>query len=477
MFRPLLYRAHRAYKYGDSAQDVGRICKVYLRCKHNYLKKGDLNLEGTSASSRMENVELPNKIVNEALGTPQSNSGWSDGQFLEEGYKAVINKAKNIVKDDFRRFKRRISEETAIDDPILHAVCNHYFDRCGKQFRPIIVLVISRILNEIAIRSNSDLATKDSSACTENNSAENAPPRRAMRNQIEVATISELIHVSSIMHDDVIDGASLRRMIASTNYKFGNKLSILGGDLLFSRASVCLSKIESCRVVGIISSIIQSLVEGEVLQMQSSSGVTSLYAMYGRRFNISKVRFSENHELDMHFNLYLERSYLKTASLLCKSALAAAVLSGSPPGVVESVLAYTKNVGLAFQMYDDISNFDSLVCNIGKPVGSDLKNGLATLPVLFAAKSNRKLLTIIARGFSEPNDVDMTIEMINSSDSIEKSKQFALQYCENARKAVDCFPDIPETEILREFTYAVQGHSQAVPAACYLEKPSVQCKV
>ena len=157
--------------------------------------------------------------------------------------------------------------------------------------------------------------------------------------QMRLAQIVEMIHVASLLHDDVIDESPLRRGAPSAPAAFGNKLSILGGDFLLGRTSAALSRLGSTEVVELISSVIANLVEGEILQMKAVNG----------RDESEQVRPSLGKE---NWNIYLQKTYLKSASLMAKGARAAVVLGGCREGEIwkEVAYAYGRNLGIAFQV-------------------------------------------------------------------------------------------------------------------------------
>jgi hexaprenyl-diphosphate synthase len=156
---------------------------------------------------------------------------------------------------------------------------------------------------------------------------------------MRLAQIVEMIHVASLLHDDVIDKSPLRRGVASAPAAFGNKLTILGGDFLLGRASAALSRLGESEVVELIASVIANLVEGEILQMKSVHG--------GDDFDSILPRVRQD-----NWNVYLKKTYLKTASLMAKGARAAVVLGGCKEGEIwkEVAYAYGRNLGIAFQV-------------------------------------------------------------------------------------------------------------------------------
>jgi hexaprenyl-diphosphate synthase len=157
--------------------------------------------------------------------------------------------------------------------------------------------------------------------------------------QTRLAQIVEMIHVASLLHDDVIDRADLRRGAPSAPAAFGNKHTILGGDFLLGRASAALSRLGESEVVELIASVIANLVEGEILQMNKVAQQSA--ALVGA-----------SHVGGDSWNIYLKKTYLKTASLMAKGARAAVVLGGAREGEVwkEVAYAYGRNLGIAFQV-------------------------------------------------------------------------------------------------------------------------------
>ena len=181
--------------------------------------------------------------------------------------------------------------------------------------------------------------------------------------QLRLAQIVEMIHVASLLHDDVIDKSNLRRGAASAPAAFGNKLAVLGGDFLLGRASAALSRLGSNEVVELIASVIANLVEGEILQMKGNGGEAA-------PLSSSSVPSSASNDIDLKalhsspspsllppassdkWPIYLKKTYLKTASLMAKGARAAVVLGGCREGEVckEVAYAYGRNLGIAFQV-------------------------------------------------------------------------------------------------------------------------------
>lgn len=158
--------------------------------------------------------------------------------------------------------------------------------------------------------------------------------------QKRLAEIIEMIHTASLLHDDVIDGASTRRSQPSANEAFGNKMAILAGDFLLARASVALARLRDVQVLEMMATVISNLVEGEFMQLKNTKSTRSIFTFWRSRDSLWNEMF----------DYYMEKTYLKTASLIAKSCEASAVLGGCDTKTVELAFLYGKNLGLAFQV-------------------------------------------------------------------------------------------------------------------------------
>jgi len=206
--------------------------------------------------------------------------------------------------------------------------------------------------------------------------------------QRRLAEITELIHTASLLHDDVIDLSETRRGEPSANTTFGNKMAVLAGDFLLGRASVALARLRDPEVIELLATVIANLIEGEFMQLKNTAT------------DEKNPQFSED-----AISYYLQKTYLKSASLISKSCRAAAILGECAPSVVEAAYTYGRNLGLAFQLVDDMLDYTISGTELGKPAGADLELGLATAPLLFAWKSRPELGKLVGRRFAEEGDV------------------------------------------------------------------------
>ncbi|MBE9136303.1 solanesyl diphosphate synthase [Nodosilinea sp. LEGE 07088] len=285
--------------------------------------------------------------------------------------------------------------------PILSAAAEHLFGAGGKRLRPAIVLLLSR-----ATLIDQEITAKH---------------RR-------LAEITEMIHTASLVHDDVVDEASLRRGVPTVHSSFGNRIAVLAGDFLFAQASWYLANLDNLRVVKLLSQVIMDLAEGEIQQ-----GLN--------RFDTS-----------LSLEAYIDKSYFKTASLMANSAKAAGVLSDVPEAIIEQLYDYGRHLGLAFQIVDDILDFTSSDDVLGKPACSDLRSGNLTAPVLYAMAEHPFLTTLIEREFSEANDFKQAIDLVHSSHGIAQSRELAANHAREAAVCLEHLPPSAARQALQELT-------------------------
>lgn len=290
---------------------------------------------------------------------------------------------------DLKGLYEDIRKELCISTKELKDMSDYYFDGKGKAFRPIIVVLMARACN---IHYNNS--------------------RDMQASQRSIALIAEMIHTASLVHDDVIDDASSRRGKHTVNKVWGEKKAVLAGDLILSTASLALARIGNTAIISLFSQVIEDLVRGEFLQLGSKENENERFAHY------------------------LEKTFKKTASLIANSCKAVSVLGCPDPVVHEIAYQYGKNVGIAFQLIDDVLDFTSCSHQMGKPTSADLKLGLATGPVLFACQQFPEMNAMIMRRFSVPGDVDRARQYVLQSDGVQQTTYLAQQYCREAVREI-----------------------------------------
>lgn len=239
--------------------------------------------------------------------------------------------------------------------------------------------------------------------------------------QLQLGQITEMIHVASLIHDDVLDEADTRRGGKAVHTMYTNKVAVLAGDYLLARASVLLARLHHFQVVEVMASALDALVQGEIMQARS-----------------------KKEEL-MDMNYYLRKSYFKTASLICSSCKCTALLAGFSEADVQTVAAeeFGYHLGMAYQIVDDILDFSGASAALGKPAQADMQLGLATAPILFAAESVKELRPLIERRFKEKGDVAKAVQLAASTNCLDMSYNLAEFH---AQRAVEALMRLPDTE-------------------------------
>lgn len=241
---------------------------------------------------------------------------------------------------------------------------------------------------------------------------------------IRVAEITEMIHVSSLIHDDVLDDADTRRGMGSLNSAVGNKLAVLAGDFLLFRAFSAAASLDNTEVVLLLATAVNDLVTGELMQMT--------------------ITPAQRCSMDY----YLQKTYYKTAALISNSCKAVAVLAGQTAEVSALAFQYGRHLGIAYQLIDDILDFTGTSASLGKGSLSDVHQGIVTAPILFAMEEFPQLHEIVRQGFDDPSNVDAALEYLVKSQGIERTWLLATEHAKLAADAIDALPESKDKVVL-----------------------------
>ncbi|MEN8613697.1 polyprenyl synthetase family protein [Dehalogenimonas sp. THU2] len=247
---------------------------------------------------------------------------------------------------------------------------------------------------------------------------------------LNMATANELLHISTLVHDDAIDRADTRRGRLTVNKLWGTEKAILLGDFLFARAGEFAAATDNLRVVKLFSHTLQVIAVGELRQARDV--------------------FSPEQSLEG----YYQRIAGKTAELLKMSTESGAVLAGGTETQIQALTDFGYNLGLAFQIVDDILDFIGTEAELGKPVGSDLRQGTVTLPALLLMERypDSNPVKDFLEGKNREADFTRAIDMIRHSDLIDESYRRAVIYSDRAIEALDTLPLSDCREALKELT-------------------------
>lgn len=306
--------------------------------------------------------------------------------------------AEEDLKDMFDDIRLELINTTTQED--LRPISTYYLDGQGKAIRPILTILMARAINYHKGRNVLSHA------------------------QRQVAMISEMIHTSSLLHDDVIDQSDIRRGKPSVNVVWRQKKVAMAGDYILAVACMMISKLQNDDVTVAFSQIVADLVQGEFMQLGSKE--------------------TENER----FKHYLTKTYRKTASLIANCSKSVAILAEVDDHMIEMAFQYGRNVGLAFQLVDDLLDFVASSEALGKPTATDLKLGLATAPVLFACERYPELNAMIMRRFQEHGDVEKAFELVHKSNGLEQTRFLAKKHCVEANKIIQSFAKSPYQKAL-----------------------------
>ncbi len=292
--------------------------------------------------------------------------------------------------------ERRLFEATTSPNAFLTTIAQHLLGAGGKRYRPLLVQVTAELGAEAG-----------------------DPP-------VEAGVAVELIHLGSLYHDDVIDEAARRRGISSVNANWSNTVAILAGDFLLARASETGAPL-GLEAVTLLARTYADLCEGQILELQLAGDV------------------------DQGLDGYLRVVELKTASLIRASARLGAMAGGAPREVIEAVTRWAHEVGMVFQITDDILDLVATEAFLGKPAGSDIRDGTFTLPLLLAfdGKDGELLRDLLGGGKPYPPEaVAKTISLVRQGGHADRALALAEARVALAEEAIASLPPGPITTIL-----------------------------
>lgn len=311
------------------------------------------------------------------------------------------------VKFELELVEQFLNSNLVDDSPFISELLGQVFAAGGKRIRPALVMLSAKA----TLQENSDIG----------------------RLHIILAVLTELIHTASLVHDDVIDSASTRRGQQTVNRKWSDKVAVLIGDLLFAQASVCLARLMNPSIVGIYGQVLGDLCAGEIRQM--------------------RAQFM----LNLDWQSYVQKSVWKTASLFAAGCQSAPILNRQNDAVIAGLKSYGINLGICFQIIDDLLDYTGSSHSLGKPAGNDLAQGIITAPALFVLQDgdNRaaKLTELIKmRAVSEEAGLQEALTLIKEAGGIERTHALARQYAEQAKAALTVVPASIYRDSLEQLT-------------------------
>jgi octaprenyl-diphosphate synthase len=306
-----------------------------------------------------------------------------------------------LLNDDMRRVEQQFRDDLASRVPLIRKVGEYVLASGGKRIRPMLVLLSSQL-------------------CGYRGEA-----------HIGLASVVEFIHTATLLHDDVVDGAVLRRGQESANAVWGNEASVLVGDFLFAKSFSLMVRGGSLAVLQALSDATTMMAEGEVLQLVSTC------------------------DLELAEERYIEVVQNKTAVLLAAACRCGAILGGSTPAQEEALAAYGMDLGIAFQFMDDALDYVADQAEFGKARGHDLLEGKVTLPLIHALRccsdvERLRVEEIIAGDELPQADLDTVIALIETYGGIDYTRRRAAELVEQAKAHLAAFAANPVRDAMYE---------------------------
>lgn len=302
-----------------------------------------------------------------------------------------------VVEQEFAAVDQLIHEQLVSRVPLVEKVAEYIVNSGGKRLRPLLVLLTAKALGE----------------CDEK--------------AVKLATVIEFLHTATLLHDDVVDTSDMRRGNPTANAKWGNAPSVLVGDFLYSRAFTMMVELGSLPVMDILSNATCVIAEGEVLQL----------------VNCKNPDTTEQQYMDVIKG--------KTAMLFEASTHSTAELKASDDKVSQALKDYGLYLGMAFQLIDDVLDYEGDAEAMGKNVGDDLAEGKPTLPLIHAmANSNEDDAKLIRKAIRKGGleDIDQILAVVRNSGSLQYTKDKAVEQAELSQKQLELLPDSPAKEAL-----------------------------
>ena len=293
------------------------------------------------------------------------------------------------IRDELRLVEDKLRGLSKTDTPYLQPLLDYVNASGGKRIRPAITLLASQFY-----------------------------PHEP-ENPITMAAAVELLHVATLIHDDTVDNSDLRRGKATVSNLWGQHVAVLFGDYVFATSATFVCDTGNVRVIRRFSETIMDLASGELIE-------------YFSAFDAEEAR-----------KLYDERIYRKTASLFCTSAETGAILGGAPEPQIQALRTFAYNIGMAFQIMDDLLDVQGDTAEMGKPVGNDLLQGVLTLPTikLMEKYPDDNPIEKLFKDREQDGRLQQALDMINGSTIIDDCYTVIQKYCDEASKALDVLPD------------------------------------
>jgi len=313
---------------------------------------------------------------------------------------SIISKIKYPVKEEMNLFEKKFKNSLQSKVPLLDKIMHYIIKRKGKQMRPMFVFLSAKMFGEITESS------------------------------YRAASLIELLHTATLVHDDIVDESNFRRGFFSVNALWKNKIAVLVGDFLLSKGLLLSVENEDFDLLQIVSSAVKDMSEGELLQIEKSR------------------------LLDIDEDIYFEIIRKKTAVLISSCCACGAISMGQNKEIVEKLSLFGEKVGISFQIKDDLFDYTQSTF-IGKPTGIDIRQQKMTLPLIFTlnnvdTKTKNKIINVVKNHHKDDKKVAEVIEIVKQIGGLEYAKSKMKKYHKEALNILSNFPDNESRKSLGE---------------------------
>jgi octaprenyl-diphosphate synthase len=316
---------------------------------------------------------------------------------------SILTEIRKPVEKEMDEFESYFNKTMKSEIPLLKIILNYVLRRKGKQMRPLLVFLTARLNGTISEAT------------------------------FVAATLIELLHTASLVHDDVVDDAHERRGAISINALWNSKIAVLVGDYMLSKG--LLISVEKARydMLEIVSEAVNSMAEGELLQLQKA-----------RKLNIKE---------DDYYKIIIS----KTAALISACTATGAISVTDDPDTIQLMKDFGENIGIAFQIRDDILDYEANGLT-GKTVGNDIKERKITLPLIHSLElasfsQKREIMSIVKSRKKTKSEIDEVIRFVTVSGGLEYAELKMNQYRDKALAILDSYPDSDYKASLKKFVY------------------------
>ncbi|SJZ66821.1 polyprenyl synthetase family protein [Selenihalanaerobacter shriftii] len=309
------------------------------------------------------------------------------------------------LNKELQKVENQLQEITETKFNLLYRISNRLLEAGGKRLRPLMVLLTGKLSEEYSVEELTSAAAS-----------------------------VELLHMATLIHDDVIDNSFHRRGENTVNRDWGNKVAVLSGDLLYTQALKLLLEYEDKRLLSYMLDVVGSICEGEAKQ-----AVT-------------------NHDLNQQMKDYVDKITKKTALLIAASCRLGGMVSGFTPQQLDSIENYGKKIGIAFQIINDLNDIVADKEDLGKEPGDDLRQGTLTLPVLYALRESIEqefLEEVIVKHQNSDQEIKKALEILRNSGAVEYTIKISQQYINQALDSLSPFSDSPAKSSLQLMAHTV----------------------